>query len=54
MEGYRGAVAAGILLLVVTGEAPALAALAAPVAAFGRRLWSCVAYYQYFQVSGKS
>ena len=34
-----GAVAAGILLLVVTGKLPALAALAAPVAAFGRRLW---------------
>ena len=35
-----GAVAIGILLLVVTGKLPALAALAAPVAAFGRRLWS--------------
>ena len=35
-----GAVAVGILLLVVTGKLPALAALAAPVAAFGRRLWS--------------
>ena len=35
-----GAVAIGILLLVVTGKLPALAALAAPVAAFGRKLWS--------------
>ena len=35
-----GAVAIGILLLVVTGKLPALAALAAPIAAFGRRLWS--------------
>ncbi len=35
-----GAVAIGILVLVVTGKLPALAALAAPVAAFGRRLWS--------------
>ena len=35
-----GAVAIGILLLVVTGKLPALAALAAPVSAFGRRLWS--------------
>ena len=35
-----GTVAIGILLLVVTGKLPALAALAAPVAAFGRRLWS--------------
>ena len=35
-----GAVAVGILLLVVTGKLPALAALAAPIAAFGRRLWS--------------
>ena len=35
-----GAVAVGILLLVVTGKLPALAALAAPVAAFGRRQWS--------------
>lgn len=34
-----GAVAIGILLLVVTGKLPALAALAAPVAAFGRKLW---------------
>ena len=35
-----GTVAIGILLLVVTGKLPVLAALAAPVAAFGRRLWS--------------
>lgn len=35
-----GAVAIGILLLVITGKLPALAALAAPFAAFGRRLWS--------------
>lgn len=35
-----GTVAIGILLLVVTGKLPALAALVAPVAAFGRRLWS--------------
>ena len=35
-----GAGAVGILLLVATGKLPALAALAAPVAAFGRRLWS--------------
>ena len=35
-----GTVAIGILLLVVTGQLPALAALAAPIAAFGRRLWS--------------
>lgn len=35
-----GAVGIGILLLVVTGKLPALAALAAPVAAFGRKLWS--------------
>ena len=35
-----GAVAIGILLLVVTGKLPALAALAAPFVAFGRRLWS--------------
>lgn len=35
-----GLVAIGILLLVVTGKLPAAAALAAPVAAFGRRLWS--------------
>lgn len=34
-----GAVAIGILLLVVTGKLPALAALAAPVAAFGRKIW---------------
>ena len=34
-----GAVAICILILVVTGKLPALAALAAPVAAFGRRLW---------------
>ena len=37
---FGGGVAIGILLLVVTGKLPALAALAAPVAAFGRRLWS--------------
>jgi len=37
-----GAVGIGILLLVVTGKLPALAAIAAPIAAFGRRLWSCV------------
>ena len=35
-----GAVAIAIILLVVTGKLPALAALAAPIAAFGRRLWS--------------
>lgn len=35
-----GVVAIVILLLVVTGKLPALAALAAPIAAFGRRLWS--------------
>jgi hypothetical protein len=35
-----GAVGIGILLLVVTGKLPALAAIAAPIAAFGRRLWS--------------
>jgi hypothetical protein len=35
-----GAVGLGILLLVVTGKLPALAAIAAPIAAFGRRLWS--------------
>jgi len=34
-----GAIGVGILLLVVTGKLPALAALAAPVAAFGRKLW---------------
>lgn len=35
-----GGVALLILGLVVTGKLPALAAVAAPIAAFGRRLWS--------------
>lgn len=35
-----GASAVGILFLVFTGKLPALAALAAPLAAFGRRIWS--------------
>ena len=35
-----GATAVGILFLVFTGKLPALAALAAPLAAFGRRIWS--------------
>ena len=35
-----GATAIGILFLVFTGKLPALAALAAPLAAFGRRIWS--------------
>ena len=35
-----GGVAVMILALVLTGKLPALAAVAAPIAAFGRRLWS--------------
>ena len=34
-----GALASGIIVLVITGKLPALAAVAAPFAAFGRRLW---------------
>jgi hypothetical protein len=35
----------GILLLVVTGKLPALAAIAAPIAAFGRRLCARAVFF---------